>query len=155
MARDYTASVQAVAASAAQDVYELNPADDKPVKITGFELGQSTDFGDANDEGVRIAVRRNNSTSGSGGSTPSPIPGDPHDGAAGFTVEANNTTKASTGSPLVVAATTWSIRASTAWWFPDNSAPGADQGSPRICVELVAAPADSITIDSSVYVREF
>jgi hypothetical protein len=153
--RDYSASVQAVAMTVAQDLWEIVPADDKPLKIIGHVLANSTDFGDAQEEGFRLAIRRGDTVSGSGGSAPTVRAMDPHDAAAGFTVEANNTTKANT-SGVVIDASGWNIRITPQnFWWPDNFAPGADQGNSRMCLELVAAPTDSVTVDLSAYPREF
>jgi hypothetical protein len=153
--RDYSVPVQGVAVSAAQDIYEIIPADDKPIKQVGLEIGQSTEVGDAAEEGLRIAIRRGDTVTGSGGSAPTVRAPDPHDAAAGFTAEANNTTKANT-SGVVIAATAWNIRiVPQQWWWPDNFPVGADQGNSRMCDELVAAPADAVTADHTAWIREF
>src|ERR1041385_261000 len=138
--RDYSGSTQAVAVTAAQDLAEIVPADDKPLKIIGFVLGNRTDFGDAQAEILPTAVRRGDTVSGSGGSSPTIRADDPHDASAGYTQEANNTTKANT-SGVVVDAGGWNVQyVPGVFWYPDNFAPGADQGNSRICHELVAAP---------------
>lgn len=80
---------------------------------------------------------------------------DPHDAAAGFTAEANNTTKANT-SGVAMLATAWNIRATPyQWWWADNFPIGADQGNSRMCDELLSTPGDSITVDHTAFVREF
>ena len=43
--------------TAAQDLFEIAPADDKPVEILGIELGQTSDSGDAADEQPAADVR--------------------------------------------------------------------------------------------------
>ena len=45
--RVYSVTFSAVAVTGAQDLFEITPADDKPVEIVGIELGQSSDAGDA------------------------------------------------------------------------------------------------------------
>jgi len=50
MGRMYAVTFEAVAVTAAQDFFELTPADDKPLLIHGIYLAQSSDVGDANDE---------------------------------------------------------------------------------------------------------
>lgn len=155
MARDGTARVAGVSVSAAQDFFEYQPADDKPVQFRGAEYGQSSDLGDAAEEVLRTAIRRGDTVSGSGGSTPSALASDTGDTAPGASVEANNTTKANT-SGVVLQSTAFNIRiAPTPWWFPDNFAPLAKQGNTTMCWELVAAPADAVTLDQTVYAREF
>lgn len=155
MPTDCLVAASGVAITVAQDLFELVPADDKPIKATGFELGQSTEVGDAAEENVRLAVRRGNTTSGSGGSTPTVNAADPHGASPAVTAEANNTTKATTAGATILS-TGWNERVTPmVWWYPDQFAPGADQGNSRLCIELVAAPADSVTVEQTAYVKEF
>ncbi len=151
--RAYTVPVQNVAISAAQDVYEVAPADDKPCIFDGVDLGQSTDYGDAAAEGVRLAIRRGDTVSGSGGSSPSIRVPDPQDASAGFTVEANNTTKANT-SGVAMWGSAWNVQQAGQIWFPDTFPIKVSQVESRACLELVAAPADSLTCDHTLFVRE-
>src|SRR5690242_16165892 len=95
--RVYTVTFQAVAITVSQDLFEITPADDKPVQFLGLFLAQNTDVGDAQDEILRWSVIRGFTTSGSGGSAPTPRPTKRSDAAAGFAAEVNNTTKATTG----------------------------------------------------------
>lgn len=143
-----------VGASAAQDLAEIQPADDKPVRLLGYDVAQSSDLGDAQEEVGRYAVRRGNTVSGSGGSTPTPAAADRNDTAPAYAVEMNNTTKANTsGGTLTNGGQNW--RAAPApFWFPAELIPVASQADTTLCVELVAAPADSVTIDTTVYVVE-
>ena len=152
--RAYSIPVQAVAITTAQDLYEIAPADDKPCILDGLELGQSTDYGDAAAEGVRLASRRGDTVSGSGGSSPSIRAVDPQDAAAGLTAEANNTTKANT-SGVAIYGSAWNIQISpTNIWWPDAYGLKVSQVESRICLELVAAPADSVTVDHTLMLRE-
>src|ERR1051325_6899408 len=83
------------AAGGDTDLFEITPADDKPIKLVGFKLGQSSEVGDAAEENLRITVRHMAATvtSGSGGSAVTPIKTEPGAAvAAGVTAEANNTT---------------------------------------------------------------
>lgn len=152
--RDYTTYVQAVSVSAAIDFDEVKPADDKPVQIMGGVIANYSDFGDAQDEVLRIAIRRADTVSGSGGSSPTVRANQFHDAAAGFATEADNTTKANT-SGIVIATTGWNVRDPSPQWWPDTFGPSADQGNTAIVRELVAAPADALSIDHSLFVREF
>src|SRR6185295_18361286 len=113
MARMYTVSFENVSLSAAQDLFELSPADDKPIELCGLYLsnvGGTADAGDAQEELLRLLVRRGHTTSGSGGSAPTPAPLDPNDAAAGFAAEVNNTTIASSGTTADLHADGWNIR---------------------------------------------
>ncbi len=151
--RVYSVTFSAVAVSAAQDLFEITPADDKPVEIVGIELGQSSDAGDAMDELLQISIIRGHATSGSGGSAPTPAPMGTADAAAGFTAEVNNTTIASTGTAVTLHTGCWNVRAGYINWFPEGMRPTASQGNTTIVVRQTA-PADAITMSGTLYVRE-
>lgn len=151
--RMYSVIFSAVAVSAAQDLFELTPADDKPLEIVGIELGQSSDAGDAMDELLQISIIRGYTASGSGGSAPTPVPMNPSDTAAGFTAEVNNTTVANTGTAVTLQTTCWNVRAGYIQWFPEGARPTAGQGNTTIVVRQTA-PADAITMSGTIYVRE-
>jgi hypothetical protein len=151
--RIYTVVFSAVAVTAAQDLFEISPADDKPVEIVGIELGQTTDSGDAQDEQLQISIIRGFTTSGSGGSAPTPAPLSPSDTAAGFAAEVNNTTVANTGTSVTLHTGAWNVRAGYINWFPEGIRPAATQANTTIVVRQTA-PADSITMSGTLYVRE-
>lgn len=151
--RVYSVTFSAVAVTGAQDLFEITPADDKPVEIVGIELGQSSDAGDAADELLQISIIRGHTTSGSGGSAPTPTPLNPNDTASGFTAEVNNTTIASTGTTTTLQTGCWNVRAGYINWFPEGARPTAGQGNTTIVVRQTA-PADSLTMSGTLYVRE-
>ena len=151
--RIYTVVFSAVAVSAAQDLFEITPADDKPIEIVGIELGQSSDAGDAQDELLQISLIRGHTTSGSGGSAPTPTPLSPAESAAGFTAEVNNTTIASAGTTTTLSTTCWNVRAGYINWWPEGMRPTATQANTTIVVRQTA-PADAITMSGTLYVRE-
>ena len=72
MARIYTVQFDNVSVSAAQDLFEITPADDKPVDIVGLFLSQTgvADVGDAAEELLPVQIIRGFTTSGSAGSAP-------------------------------------------------------------------------------------
>lgn len=154
MGRMYSVSFSAVSVSAAQDLFELTPADDKPIQIVGIELGQSSDSGDAQDEQLQISIIRGSATSGSGGSAPTPAPmSSSAQAAAGFTAEVNNTTQGSSGTAVTLMTTCWNVRAGYVNWFPENCRPGASQANTLLRVAQTA-PADAITMSGTLYVEE-
>src|SRR6185369_328666 len=108
MSRIYTVPYQGTitAAGTDSDLLEVLPADDKPVKLRGLLLSQSSEVGDTQEEGLRISIIRLPATvtSGSGGSAVTPVPMDSADVAAGAACEANNTTVATTSGTAVVVA---------------------------------------------------
>lgn len=153
MSRIYTVSFVDVAVSAAQDLFEITPAANRPVEIVGIELGQSSDSGDAQDEQLRIQIIRGHTTSGSGGTAPTPAPLAPSNAAAGFTAEVNNTTPATAGAGVTLAASAWNVRAGYINWFPEDARPTATAANTTIVVRQ-SAPADAITMSGTLYLRE-
>jgi hypothetical protein len=152
--RIYTVSFTATAVTAAVDLFELTPADDKPIEIIGIFLGQSSDSGDAQAEAVPFRVIRGHTTSGSGGSTPTARPCDRSGAAAGFTCEANNTTPASAGTTVDLLCDVWNLQAGYALWLPEGCGLEASQGDTTILVRLGGAPADSITVSATLFIKE-
>lgn len=140
------------------DLLELLPADDKPVKLRGLLLSQVSEVADAAEEGLRISIMRLPATvtSGSGGSTPTPIPMDSADSAAGFAAETGNTTVATTsGSAVTLAELGWNIRNSPyEMWFPDDRfCPKAKQGEGLVVRQQTTA-ADDYTGCFTFWVEE-
>lgn len=156
MGRVYTVAFGAVSVSAAQDLFEITPADDKPVQIVGLSLCQTgnSDVGDAQEECLRFSIIRGHTTSGSGGSAPTPASVKPNAPAAGFTAEVNNTTIASASTTAVLHEDSFNVRAGYINWWPEGCEPSANQGNTTIVVRLNAAPADAITLSGTLYVRE-
>jgi hypothetical protein len=154
LGRPYTVEFEGVAVTTAVDLFELTPADDKPIEIYGLFVYQSSDLGDAASENLRYRVIRGHTTGGSGGAAPTPRPLDRSGAAAGFAAETCNTTAASAGSPVNVHSGGLNIAVGEQLWLPDGSEWGASQGDTTIVVRLMAAPADSLTMSGTLYVRE-
>lgn len=150
----YTVVFEGVAVTATQDFFEVSPADDRPVEIIGLFLSQYSDTGDAADEILSYSVVRGHTTSGSGGSAPTPRPLDPSDPAAAFATEVNNTTIASAGTGVVLHRGSFNVRVGESLWLPPEAVWKATQGNTTIVVRLNAAPADSLTMNGTLYVRE-
>lgn len=156
-ARFYTVVFENVSVSASQDFFEISPADDKPVALLGLTLdnvGGTADAGDAQEELVRLLVRRGHTSSGSGGSAPTPGALNPNDTAAGFATEVNNTVIASAGSTVDLWAGGWNIRVPLREFWPQELWPQAAQGNTTIVVRLLSTPADAISISGTLYVAE-
>jgi hypothetical protein len=154
MGRVYSVQFENVEITAAQDFFEVSPADDKPVKLLGLFLSQSTEVGDSAEEMLRIQVIRGHSTSGSGGSAGTAVPVDPNSAAAGFASEVNNTTIASAGTGVVLHSEAFNIRSGLAMWWTPETCPVANQANTTIVVRLMANPADSVTMGGTLYVEE-
>lgn len=154
MGRFYTVTFNDVAVTASQDLFEIQPADDRPVKIWGLFLTQSTELADAAEEQLRVAIIRGHTTSGSGGNAATPAVINPLDTAAGFTAEVNSTTIASAGTGVTLHVMTWNVRSGLEmWWLPETGLI-ATQANTTIVVRLLAAPADSVSVSGTLYVEE-
>jgi hypothetical protein len=155
MGRTYTVSFTAVAVTAAVDLFEIIPTDDKSIEVVGLFLAQSSDVGDAASEILPYRVIRGHATTGSGGTTTTPRPVDPHDSAAAFLAETCNTTVMTGGTPVEIHDGAFNIAVGEALWLPDGCGWKASQSSGgSIVVRLAAAPADSLTISGTLYVAE-
>ena len=152
--RVYSVSFEGVATTAATDLFELSPADDKPIRLLGMTLGQSSDVGDAAEEVLRFEIIRGYTSSGSGGSAATPIPMRSTASAAGCGAEVNNTTGASAGTAVILMADTFNIRSGYQVWFPPECQPEASQGNTTILVRLMAAPTDSLTMSGTLFFEE-
>lgn len=140
------------------DLLEVLPADDKPVKLRGWSLSQISEVGDVAEEGLRVSVLRLPATvtSGSGGSTPTPIPMDSADVAAGFAAETGNTTVATTsGTAVSLGEYGWNERNSPyEFWYPDERfCPKVKQGEALVIRQQTTA-ADDYTGQFTFFLEE-
>lgn len=160
MARIYTVVHQGTITNAGGDVdlLEVLPADDKPVKLRGFRLSQTSEVGDAAEEGLRISIMKLPATvtSGSGGSAPTPQPLDTADAAAGFTAETGNTTVATTsGTAITLEEIGWNERNTPCdFWYPDAQyCPKIKQGEGLVVRQQTTA-ADDYTGQFTFWLEE-
>lgn len=155
MGRKYTVHLAPAAATAALDLFEGTPADDKIIRILGFRVYQTSDLGDAAEEIIGLSWVRGNTTSGSGGNTSvASTPGNPHDASAGATWETGNTTAASAGTPVTCYSTGWNVRAPLEVVFTPEQWVYAKQTDTLLALRMLAAPADSLTIGGSIDYEE-
>lgn len=139
------------------DLLEILPADDKPIKLRGWSIGQISEVGDTAEEGLSLSVIRMAATVTSGNGTGvTPVPVDSADSAAGFTAECNGATVATTsGASTVVGEHGWNERASP-WdfWYPDERfCPKAKQGE-GLFVRQNTTVADDYTVCMTFWVEE-
>ena len=139
------------------DLLEVLPASNKPVRLVGWSLGQTSEIGDSAEEAIRITVQRFPATvtSGSGGSSVTPVAPDGNDTAAGFTAECNNTTVATTnGTAVVLEEHSWNIRSSP--WerhIPEDRRPRAVSGEALI-VRMESTLSDDIAANLTFHLEE-
>lgn len=151
--RMYTVQFSGVNITAQQDLIELLAGADKPITIHEIFLSQSTEIGDAQEEGLSILLKSGQTTTGSGGTTPTAIPKDVDDSASGVTAKANNTTKATAGTPVTHYAWNWNVRVPLQIIFTPETRPYA-KGQRRMTLELATTPADSITASGYIVFSE-
>lgn len=153
MGRKYWVDLPPTAITVAADLFELTPASNKPIRVLSLNLHQTSDFGDAQDEVISVVWVRGNTTSGSGGSAPTPRPTNPSDAAAGFTAEAANTTAASAGTGVNLPRHGFPVRAGLERPYTPDEAPETS-GTALLVLRMAAAPADSLTIGGCILVEE-
>lgn len=157
MSRLYTVVFENVGVAASQDFFELTPADDKPIRVLGWNIdnvGGTADAGDAQEELWRLLLRSGHATSGSGGSAPTPAAVISTDAAAGFASEVNNTTIASTGTPRDLWCGGMNVRIPGPFFLPPEICPTVSQADTRIVLRLLSTPADSVSCSGTIWVEE-
>lgn len=153
MPRMYSCSFDAVAITAVQDLFALVAPTNATVRIHQFDLFQTTDLGDAQEEVLRLRIRQGQTVAGSGGSAGTIIPQDVDDSASGATVRTNDTTQANTGTIVVDEIFGWNIRVPmTRIWTPETRP--IVKGGRRATFELLGAPTDSVTVSGMLIWQE-
>jgi len=147
------------AAGTDTDLIALTPADDKPIRLMGWFIGQSSEVGDAQEENLRITLRHMTGTvTVTGGTSVTPVanrPGTADVAAAGFTATANSTTVATTsGTSTIMEELAWNER-NTPWerWIPEELRPIALQ-TEYLIVRMESTLADDMTGEFTFFVEE-
>jgi hypothetical protein len=157
LARSYTASINISTAFTAQiDIFEMLAATGKPGVLIGWEFGQTSEVGDAQEEMLTLVLKRVTGapTSGSGGGTSTFQSTRPNDAAAGLTMETGNTTKLTGGTSAEMGRKAWNIRMPSLYVPPPEARIVFDAAT-RLVLELATTPADSIAgIQGEVWVGE-
>lgn len=149
----YTVTFAGVVVSAQQDFFEVVAHASKQCVLLGFGISQSSEVGDAAEEGLSVLVKSGSTTAGSGGSVATPNPLDGSGPASGFTASANNTTKASLGTILTHYAHNWNIRAPLDVILPEQMQLIFGAGR-RVTIELATTPADAVTVSGYAVIQE-
>jgi hypothetical protein len=153
MGRIYTVQFNAVAVTAQQDLFEIVAPADAVVALHALHVSQVTEVADAAEEMLALLHKSGQTTSGSGGSTPTAIPLLLGDAAFGGTVEANNTTKAADGTIVTHHAWNWNVRIPFDMLWTPETRPILSP-SRRGTIELATTPADSVTMSGWVTIEE-
>jgi hypothetical protein len=150
----YAVRFTAVEVELAVDLFEIVPADDIPLEVFGFFIGQSSDAGDAQAELVPYNVVRGHTTSGEGGAAATIRALNARSPAASFTAETNNTTAAKAGTEEVLHSDAFNVQVGEKLWLPEGGCWRVDQGQSRLVVRLAGKPTDKLTMSGTLLVRE-
>jgi hypothetical protein len=157
MGRIYTASITASPQTTAVDLIEIVGTATKMVILHAWEIGQTTEFGDAQDETIGLLVKRGSSgsTAGSGGTTTTPAPVETGSAAASSTVRMMDTTQvvAGGGTLTTLMATSYNVRGVPVPWVPTPEMRFLFGPSERAVISITA-PADSITYNATIWFEE-
>jgi hypothetical protein len=160
MSRIYTVVFNGTLTAAGTDcdLVAITPADDKPCRLRGFMISQTSEFGDTAEEAIRISIIRLPATvtAGSGGSAPTPVPVDDADSVAGFTARVNDTTVATTsGTAETKEEFGWNERGTPLerWWPDPAFAPTVRQAS-ALVIRNQTTVADDISAQWTAWVEE-
>lgn len=139
------------------DLWEINPADDKPVALRMLRLGQTSEVKDAEEEGLRITIKRllATVTSSNGSAGTAEEPGASAQ-APGLSWEFNGATVATTsGATETLEELGWINRQSPLeiWWPDIEFAPKVVQGE-ALVIRLEDTVADDMTFVGTAYVEE-
>lgn len=148
MASLVTVPFDAIAITAATDIFHLTLASNKGIVPVEMTLGQTTDLGDAQEEVLRIGVYRG-VTGGSGGTAATEvIPDANNTSTIGTAVLVNNSSASTSGTLLEVIP--WNIRIPLFYCpIPEARYP-LHAGAGPIAFRLMAAPTDSITVSGTL-----
>lgn len=142
------------------DIWSIQPAANKPIKLRGFTLGQTTEVADAAEEGLRVTVSRFPATwtVGTGGATvtaAAPV-NSSADTVWAFTARANDTGVGTTsGTSQVLDEIGWNVR-NTPYehWYPDERfCPSCINGQ-AIVIRCETTAADDISFTGVAWVEE-
>lgn len=145
----------ATAVTVAVDLWEVSSAA-RVLRVGGLSLAQTTELGDAQHEILTFQYVYGNTSGGSGGGTPVAFYTGTSGSDGGATIECRNTTQASGGAPSKGPAQGWNVLQPVDIWYPNGLEPqlNPDDGSGELnAIRLLAAPADSVTMLSTLWLR--
>lgn len=156
----FTATFEAVAVAAAQDLFSLLAHSSSRIAICRIEIGQYSDAGDAASELLPIRFRVGATVAGSVGTAPAPQNTKPWSRVAVTVARANDTTQANTGTIVTKYAGVWNVQAGFLYapkWDPENLSLDerlhVDAGT-RFVLDSPSAPADSLTCNGTIWFQE-
>jgi len=153
----FIANFDAVAVTVAQDLFELSFPSGVVAVLHEVKIVQSSDAGDAESEQLRYQIKRGvGSTSGSGGSTQTPLKMVTASAISSVTsVELNNTTQATAGGGSLTVLVSDAENIHNGWYYLPRPELRILFGSDEeLYISLPAAPADSLTMSGYIIWQE-
>lgn len=140
------------------DVFEIIPADERPVAIYGWDIhnvGGTADAGDAEEEFLRFRCIRGHTTPGTGGVAATPrglaAPG----ATAGFGADTNNIGIATAGTVHNLMSPGWNVRVPFEKWFVEEAWQWVTQAESSWVLRLMAAvAADDLVVSGTLFCLE-
>jgi len=146
--RIYSVSFTDVAVTAAQDLFQIE-AVTVPVTLLGCYISQNSDVADAAAENLTIRIRK---VTDALTNVSAEVKLDPRSAAALADLNVNDTTPLTTGAETVHVEC-WNI--ALPWiWLPPPKLEIKISPSDAATVNLVSAPADSLTMSGTLYWEE-
>jgi hypothetical protein len=145
------------AANTDVDLVEIAPAAEKPCRLVGYVIGQTSEVAEAQEEGIEIdvIVLPATFTSSNGtAATEEPLDGD--DSTAGFASETLGATVATTsGTARTLDKCPWNLRASPLerWWPDPEMRPKAKNGQ-GLMIRWMTTVLDDVVVAGTAYVEE-
>lgn len=138
------------------DLFEIDGVDDKPIRLCGFTLGQSTELGDAQEEVINLILARLIGLSASGnGTTAITSPADDTETALANTTKINSSTVATATTFKGLLYYSWNIR-NTPYevWLPEPFRPVIRQTQAIVLRQIDGNVADNVSVSVNMYVEE-
>ena len=153
MGRMYVATIEGIAVTVQQDLFEVVAPSDMSVIVHEVGISQETNEADANEEQLRIVLQSGYTTSGSNGAGIIAAPNAVGDAVETMTIERNNTIKAANGTILTHHVESWNVRAPFLW-LPTEKCHIELKASRRFVVRLNTTPDASITFNAVIKLEE-
>jgi hypothetical protein len=151
------------AAGGNTDLFQLNPAttNDRNIRLVGFRLGNTTEVGDAMEEGLELQLMHMTATvtdgAGTGSTTVTPVPTPRVGGtAAGFTCRVNSPTVAtSSGTSTIMEYIGWINRLSPLEiWYPELAWCHEAIATETIILRNNTTIVDDMVVQLTIFVQE-
>ncbi len=148
----YSTTFNQVAVSAVQDLFDLLTAADSITIIHAVELSQSSDYGDAQEEGLNLIFERG-ATTASNGTLVTPSPLESGSSLYGGSTRVNGATRSTAGTIQPLRVDNWNVRIPYLWLPTPEMRPILGPNV-RFVVDLNTPPADAITMSGTLVFEE-